>query len=144
MSSDGMTPRPVTRQLTLPAIRTPQSPMEIREMSKSYVVTTVQRRLYQARFRNAVLKAYRERCAVCGLHVRALLDAVHIDEGFTIRDGIALCATHHRAFDAHILSYDSDYRIRIELPERFAAGEGERAMLMAFAGKRLELPADEE
>ena len=34
--------------------------MEIRELSKSYVITSVQRRLYQARFRNAVLKAYRE------------------------------------------------------------------------------------
>jgi len=141
---EAMSAPATTRQLTLPAIRTPESPMEIREMTKSYVITTVQRRLYHARFRNAVLKAYRERCAVCGLHVRALLDAVHIDEGFTIRHGIALCATHHRAFDAHILSYDSDYNIRIELPERFNAGEGERAMLMAFAGKRLELPADED
>ncbi len=106
--------------------------------------------MYHARFRNAVLKAYRERCAVCGLHVRALLDAVQVGDDrdpqpvISIRDGIALCATHHRAFDAHILSYDSDYNIRIELPERFNAGEGERAMLMTFAGKRLELPADEE
>ena len=147
---EAMSAPPTTRQLTLPAVRTPESPMEIREMSKSYVITTVQRRLYHARFRNAVLKAYRERCAVCGLHVRALLDAAQVGDDrdlqpvMSVRDGIALCATHHRAFDAHILSYDSDYNIRIELPERFAAGDGERAMLMAFAGKRLELPSNEE
>ena len=145
-----VSPPAMTRQLTLPAIRTPESPMEIREMSKSYVITTVQRRLYHARFRNAVLKAYRDRCAVCGLRVRALLDAALVvgdrdpQPAFSVRDGVALCATHHRAFDAHILSYDADYRIRINLPERFTAGEGERAMLLAFAGKRLELPADEE
>ena len=147
---EAMSAPPTTRQLTLPEVRTPNSPMEIREMSKSYVITTVQRRLYHARFRNAVLKAYRDRCAVCGLRVRELLDAAHVVEDrdpqpvLSVRDGIALCATHHRAFDAHILRFDSDFTIRIELPDRFTAGEGERAMLLAFAGKKLGLPADEE
>ncbi len=145
-----VSPPPMTRQLTLPAIRTPGSPMEIREMSRSYVVTTVQRRLHQARFRNAVLKAYGDRCAVCGLRVRALLDAACVVPDrdprpvIAVNEGLALCATHHRAFDAHILRYDSDYRVHIELPERYSAGEGERAMLLAFDGKKLELPADEE
>jgi putative restriction endonuclease len=124
--------------------------MEIREMSKSYVVTTVQRRLYHARFRNAVLKAYRDRCAVCGLRVRALLDAACVvpdrdpQPVISVNEGLALCATHHRAFDAQIFRYDSDYRIHVELPDRLSAGEGERAMLLAFDGKRLELPADEQ
>ena len=135
-----VSPPPVTRQLTLPAIRTPQSPMEIREMSKSYVVTTVQRRLYQARFRNAVLKAYRERCAVCGLRLRALLDAAPAGEN----RGIALCATHHRAFNAGILTFDSEYVIHIQLPDRFNAAQGERDMLLAFEGRKLELPEDED
>jgi len=133
-----------TRQLTLPAVRTPESPMEIRELSRSYVITTVQRRLHHARFRNAILKAYRERCAVCGLRVRALLDAVSVGEGSSVSDGIALCATHHRAFDAHILRFDSDYKIHIDLADRFHAGEGERLMLLSFDGKKLDLPADED
>ena len=124
--------------------------MEIREMSKSYVITTVQRRLYHARFRNAVLKAYRECCAVCGLRVRALLDAAVVAADrdpqpvISARDGIALCATHHRAFNAHILTYDSEYKIHINLPERFNAGEGERDMLMAFDGRLLQLPSDQD
>ena len=124
--------------------------MEIREMSKSYVITTVQLRLYHARFRNAVLKAYRERCAVCGLRVRALLDAAVVAADrdpqpvISARDGIALCATHHRAFNAHILTYDSEYKIHINLPERFNAGEGERDMLMAFDGRLLQLPSDQD
>jgi len=145
-----VSPPPLTRQLTLPAIRTPQSPMEIRELSKSYVVTTVQRRLHHARFRNAVLKAYRERCAVCGLRLRQLLDAAFVAPDhdpqpvIAVSEGIALCATHHRAFDARILRYDSDYTIHIELPDRFHAAQGERDMLLAFDGKKLELPEDEE
>jgi len=145
-----VSPPPMTRQLTLPAIRTPGSPMEIREMSKSYVVTMVQRRLYHARFRNAVLKAYRQRCAVCGLRIRPLLDAAHVvpdrdpQPVISVKEGLALCATHHRAFDAHLIRYDADYCIHIELPDRLTAGEGERAMLLAFDGKRLQLPADEE
>lgn len=143
-------PPTLLRQLTLPAIRTPESPMEIRELSKSYLNTTVQRRLHHARFRNAVLRAYRDRCAVCGLRVRPLLDAAYVvadheaQPAIAVSDGIALCATHHRAFDAHILRYDSDYCVHIKLPERFTVGEGEKAMLLAFEGKKLELPVDEE
>lgn len=140
-------PPAITRQLTLPAIRTPESPMEIREMAASYGVTTVQRRLSHARFRNEVLKAYRDRCAVCGLRVRPLLDAVPLvpdGEPLSVPHGIALCATHHRAFDAGILRYDDEFVIHVQLPERMAAGDGERAMLLAFEGKKLELPRNEE
>ena len=82
---------------------------------------------------------------MCGLRVRALLDAVSVVAGGdSVRDGIALCATHHRAFDAHILRFDSDYKIHIDLPDRFHAGEGERVMLLSFDGKTLDLPTDEE
>jgi len=144
-----VSPAPLARQLMLPAIRTPESPMEIAALSRSYVITEVQRRLYEARFRNQVLDAYRDRCAVCVLRVRPLLDAAHVVPDrdpkpvIEISEGLALCATHHRAFDAHVLRYDSDYRVRIELPERLTVGEGERAMLLAFDGKKLELPSDE-
>jgi putative restriction endonuclease len=146
---DVVSPAPLARQLTLPAIRTPDSPMEIAALSRSYVITEVQRRLYEARFRNQVLDAYRDRCSVCALRVRPLLDAAHVVPDrdpkpvIEVSEGLALCATHHRAFDAHILRYDSDYRVRIELPERLRVGEGERSMLLAFDGKKLELPSDE-
>ena len=129
----GIAPPPTTRQLTLPAIRTPESPVEIREMTKSYVVTTVQRRLQHARFRNAVLKAYRDRCAVCGLRIRALLDAARMSGD----RGIALCATHHRAFNAGILRIDDEGRVNIKLPKNLEPGEGERDMLLAFNNTKI-------
>ena len=128
-------PPPTTRQLTLPAIRTPESPVEIRAMTKSYIVTTVQRRLQHARFRNAVLRAYRDRCAVCGLGIRALLDAAKMPDD----RGIALCGTHHRAFNAGILRIDDEGRVHVKLPKNFEAGEGERAMLLAFNSTKVKL-----
>ena len=143
------TPAPLARQLQLHVMRTPQSPSEIRELTKSYAVTSVQRRLYEARFRNAVLDAYRDRCAVCGLHVRALLDAAHVNGHrdpkveIDVGDGIALCATHHRAFDANILKFDDEYVIHIDMRDRTRVGDGELAMLLAYDGKPLSLPGQE-
>jgi putative restriction endonuclease len=71
-------------------------------------VGTVRRRR-DASFRGAVLTAYEQRCAVCGLDVRLAgaqlaLDAAHIkwhqaggpDE---VRNGLALCVLHHKLFD---------------------------------------------
>lgn len=140
---------PLTRQLNLPTLPAPSSASEIRELTTSYETTAVQRRLYQARFRNEVLNAYRDRCAVCELRIRPLLDAAHVvpDRNpktlILVHEGLALCATHHRAFEAGILRYDADYRIHIELPEKNSPGEGERTMLLAYEGKRLTLPSDE-
>jgi putative restriction endonuclease len=143
-----VSPAPLRRQLPLPVMRTPESPSEIRELTRSYAVSTVQRRLYEARFRNAVLDAYGDRCAVCRLHIRPLLDAAHVTAdrepkpAIDVREGIALCATHHRAFDANILRYDNEYRIHITVPDR--SGDGEEAMLLVFDGRELHLPSDED
>lgn len=102
-----------------------------REMSQSYTASAVEQRLEAARFRNQVLQAYRDRCAVCGLHVRALLDAAP--------GGIALCATHHRAFGAGILTIDDEGIIHIRL-DRKSVGEGELAMLLAYDGLPARMP----
>lgn len=45
---------------------------------RRYITTTVQTRVHQRAFREAVVKAYRERCAFCNLHHQELLDASHI------------------------------------------------------------------
>jgi putative restriction endonuclease len=135
-----VSPARTTRQLKLPEIRSPDSPSEIRELTRRYVIATVQQRLYEARFRNAVLDAYHDHCAVCELHVRALLDAAHVTAArdpksdVDVSEGIALCATHHRAFDTGVLSFDRDYNVRIHVEE---------PALMAYEGKHLVLPADE-
>lgn len=74
--------------------------------------STVVRRLDQERFRRNVLRAYRERCAVCSLRESQLVEAAHIvrfsEPGAvdTVVNGIALCAIHHRAYDRNLMGID--------------------------------------
>ena len=135
-------------QLTLPNIPAPESAQELRELGGVYLVHPVQRRICHARFRRLILKIYGDRCAVCLLNVRPLLDAAYIGTdlvartGAEPREGIALCSIHLRAFHAGFLSWDEAYIVHIHLHRR-AVGEGERALLMPFDGKPLALPRDE-
>jgi putative restriction endonuclease len=48
------------------------------EIRRRYVTRLVRQRLHQQAFRERVLAAYREYCAVCRLHHQELLDAAHI------------------------------------------------------------------
>jgi len=86
---------------------------------KAYATVAVKRRLHQPRFRELVVSAYRESCAVCRLHHPELLDAAHILEDRDERgkpevaNGLALCKIHHGAYDANIMGIDPDRRIHI-------------------------------
>ena len=67
-----------------------------------------------AGFRDACLELHGARCMVCGDKRLAVLDAAHIvavaDGGSDdSSNGLVLCATHHRAFDAAEL-YDQERR----------------------------------
>lgn len=89
---------------------------EVAETQRRYAVATVRHRLHQRRFRERVLTAYRERCAVCRLRHRQLLDATHIipdsEEGEPrVTNGLALCKLHHAAFDALFFGIRSDFRV---------------------------------
>jgi putative restriction endonuclease len=89
------------------------------EGRRAYITTTVRQRLHQRDFREKVLYAYREQCAICRLKHQELLDAAHIipdrePEGIpAIRNGIALCKLHHAAFDAFMIGISPDYKIEI-------------------------------
>jgi putative restriction endonuclease len=59
----------------------------------------------QARFKLQVFQRYGAKCAVCNIALPELLDAVHLrsvgDHGSNDpRNGLVLCASHHRAFDS--------------------------------------------
>ncbi len=63
------------------------------------------------RFSFLVFQRYGPRCAVCDIAVRDVLDAAHlcpVDDGGSddARNGLVLCATHHRAFDAKLFCFD--------------------------------------
>lgn len=105
-------------------------------------------RLHQAHFRRAVLAAYRQRCAVCELAIRPLLDAAHILPDAAggeprVENGLGLCVLHHRAFDRDLLRVTPEYTIRIDAN---VAGTGDafaREALIAFEGRRLTVPREE-
>lgn len=87
---------------------------------RRYALRTVKQRLHQASFRDAVITAYRGRCALSGLPEPLLLDAAHIindaDERLgqpVVPNGIPLSKIHHAAFDSHLLGIDADYRVHV-------------------------------
>ena len=78
----------------------------------------MKRRLHQQSFREKVLHAYHEHCALCRLKHRELLDAAHIipdSEGGKpiVPNGLALCKIHHAAFDQNIIGITPDYNVKI-------------------------------
>jgi putative restriction endonuclease len=88
------------------------------EPSRAYRAQIVRARMHQARFREAVMRAYRSCCAICRLKRTELVEAAHIvgdaDGGQpVVTNGMALCKLHHAAFDRHILGVRPDLRIAI-------------------------------
>lgn len=86
---------------------------------RRYITALTRRRVHQVAFRERVLQAYRDQCALCRLKHRELLDAAHIipdneEAGEpVVTNGLALCKLHHTAFDAFFLSIRPDYVIEI-------------------------------
>ena len=85
-----------------------------------------------ASFRRGVLASYNETCAVCGMRIISssgvsVIDAAHIlpfhrFKNDNIRNGLALCKSHHWLFDHGLISVDTHYNtlvadsIEIEMP----------------------------
>jgi putative restriction endonuclease len=86
------------------------------------IIQTVSRLSRQANFRQQVLHAYGNRCAVTRMQLR-LVDAAHIlpvgapGSADDIRNGIALSPTYHRAFDNGLIYLDESHTMRVN-PER--------------------------
>lgn len=85
---------------------------------RSYAERLTRQRLHQPIFRSQVLAAYRIQCAICRLRHQRLLDAAHIRSDAlggepVVTNGLALCRIHHAAYDAGLLSVDSDYRVAV-------------------------------
>jgi putative restriction endonuclease len=84
-----------------------------------YVTRETEQRLHQQRFRLQVLKAYSERCTVCRLHHKELLDAAHILPDKhplgepVVQNGLAMCKLHHAAFDRHLMGVSPDLTIHL-------------------------------
>ena len=104
---------------SVPEIKSlPKPPSDAAE--RRYGLRLVKQRLHQASFRDAVMAAYKGRCAISGMPESMLLDAAHIigdtDDQFgqpVVQNGLPLSKIHHAAFDAHLLGVDPEFRVHV-------------------------------
>jgi putative restriction endonuclease len=88
-------------------------------VERRHIMREARSRLHQGWFRGVVLNAYNDRCTICRLHESRLLDASHIipdarEEGVAaVRNGLALCTIHHRAYDHDLVGISPDYRVHV-------------------------------
>jgi putative restriction endonuclease len=88
-------------------------------IERRYVMRATKARLHQAEFRERVLSAYGNCCAMTRLPVPELLEAVHImpdshELGIAaVQNGICLSRMHHRAFDANLIGVTPDYKVQV-------------------------------
>jgi predicted restriction endonuclease len=59
------------------------------------------------------MRRYGPECAVCGIALPEVLETAHVrpkehDGSDDPRNGLVLCATHHRAFDAGLFAIEPD------------------------------------
>jgi putative restriction endonuclease len=116
------------------------------DIERRYLTREARVRLHQRRFRGLVLTAYRDRCAVCRLHEPRLLDASHIiadrdSAGVAaLRNGLAFCSIHHRAFDQDLVGISPDYEVHVA--RRLLDDEDGPMLdlLKGFHGRPIELP----
>jgi len=117
------------------------------EPRRAYVTATFRRRLHQVAFRQRVIRAYAERCALCRLRHQELLDAAHItpdsdEEGEPIvSNGVALCKLHHAAFDRFFFAIRPDYVIEVR-PSILRESDGPMLVmgLQQIHGQQIHLP----
>lgn len=99
-------------------------------------------------FRKAVLASYDCRCCITGIPIPQLLTASHIKpwgkfprERLNPRNGLCLSKTHDAAFDAGLISFDSDRRLLVSTEvEGYLPDDAVERWFVAFKGKPMRLP----
>jgi putative restriction endonuclease len=114
---------------------------------RAYATRDARIRLHQQRFKLEVMRAYRNRCAICSLRERALVQAAHIVPDADLAgvaavvNGLALCAIHHLAFDRNLLGIDPSGVVHIaERLLREIDGPMLRTGLQGFHGEAIAVP----
>jgi putative restriction endonuclease len=113
---------------------------------RSYAERVVATRLHQPLFRQRVLLAYENQCALCHLRHTRLLDAAHVLPDSAggepvVTNGISMCKIHHAAYDADIFGISPTYRVGVR-PDVMTEIDGPtlRHTLQAIDGAEIDLP----
>ena len=109
------------------------------------------RRKRDSSFRPKILKAYEEKCAVCGFDAKleALsigLEAAHIkwhtEHGpDVVVNGLALCSLHHKLFDRGAFTLSEERELLVS--GKVGRSVGSEEWLMRFHGEQINLPQRE-
>ncbi len=123
---------------------------DVSESTRAYVTVLARQRIHQTSFRERVLRAYQECCAICRLRHDELLEAAHIlPDGHPrgepiVPNGLALCKLHHAAFDRNILGIRPDLIVVLrEDVLREVDGPMLKHGLQGFQGSRILVPRRE-
>jgi len=116
--------------------------LPVNEIELGRVLREVQQRLYQSKFRSALLNAYGSKCAISGCQVSEVLEAAHIDPWCNsgsndISNGLLLRADIHTLFDRNFIGIDPE-TVSVVLRESIRNTEYGQ-----FHGARLSLPTQD-
>lgn len=111
------------------------------------------RGIAQLVFREALLRAYQYQCAMCKFSLEKALEAAHIipwqradiSQRLEPRNGILLCASHHKLFDAGLITVSRSYKV-IYYDVNMKDGpysEADKLLTIALHGKLIHLPYDQ-
>ena len=119
------------------------------DLEPAEALTLVPRRRRDPAFRELVLLAYEQRCAVCGYDGQLLREAVGIDAAHIrwwaengpdeVENGVALCALHHKLFDRGAIGITEANAVAVSA---HFVGRGTAAvdLVVALAGRALLAP----
>jgi putative restriction endonuclease len=122
---------------------------QLTEVERKYAKREVETRVHQPIFRQMVLNAYINRCAICQIQHVELIDAAHIlsdrhPRGHAaVTNGLALCKIHHTSYDRNILGIDGDLTVRIR-SDVLAESDGPMLKhgLQEMNGQKLHIPRE--
>jgi putative restriction endonuclease len=147
LGSKALTYKLLTKASALEKI--PDSTLTKLTKKRRNIVTMIKRLSREASFRQQVLSAYGNRCAITRMQLR-LVDAAHIlpvgAEGSTdnVSNGLALSPTYHRAFDSGLIYLNEDFVIDInhskELNLQTLRLDGGLNEFKSFLERRIHLP----
>jgi putative restriction endonuclease len=124
-----------------------KQPLMAAEARADYVVEDVR----SQGFRRAVVKAYENRCAICGIRLishegHTAVEAAHIipwaeTQNDSIQNGLSLCRLCHWSFDNLIVSIDSDHTVMVST--FLTAAPNYPGHLATFTGRSILLPSEQ-
>lgn len=92
---------------------------QLTKVDVGFIQTQTKARRGQQKFRDMVLENYHNKCAVCDMDDKGLLEAAHIlpvghvATAGDLDNGLCLCVLHHRMFDMKYLYFDDEYRAHL-------------------------------